>query len=80
MTNIVIAVFNNVFNDVNISQCGLELSVARNMSREGGTIGNSIGVNEYTVVAQSSCSHIYYPESWSGTNEYLIVRVGARSI
>lgn len=28
----------------------------------------------------SSCSHIYYPGSWTGTNEFLIIRVGARSI
>lgn len=27
-----------------------------------------------------SCSHIYYPGSRTGTNEFLIIRVGARSI
>lgn len=28
----------------------------------------------------SSCSHIYYPGSRTGTNEFLIIRVGAGSI
>lgn len=58
-------------------------TIARIMSRVTRVAGRMLeprtaGVS--VLDSGSSCSHIYYPGSRTGTNEFLIIRVGAGSI